>query len=118
MKTNAEQRNMQTNADQRIFDRRCFTADISFSHFNKAHSYQAQTLNLSTGGMCFKSSLSLQPGAMVAIRLGKVHPNASGTGSCEGLRSVTLAEVRWCSEAPDDQTLPYGVGVRYFEPAY
>jgi hypothetical protein len=118
MKTNAEQRNMQTHADQRIFDRRCFTADISFSHFNKAHSYPAQTLNLSTGGMCFKSSLSLQPGAMVAIRLRKVHTNASDTGSCEGLRCLTLAEVRWCGKVPDDQTLPYGVGVRYFEPAY
>jgi len=118
MKTNAEQRNMKTNADQRIFDRHSFSADIAFSHFNKAHSYHAQILNLSTGGMCFKSSLSLQRGAMVAIRLEKVHTNASDTGSCEGLRCLTLAEVRWCGKVPDDQTLPYGVGVRYFEPVY
>jgi len=118
MKTYTAQRNMKTNAEQRIFDRHSFSADIAFSHFNKAHSYQAQTLNLSTGGMCFKSSLGLQPGAMVAIHLEKIHTKSSDTGSCEGLRCLTLAEVRWCSEVPDDKTLPYGIGVRYFEPVY
>jgi len=118
MKTNAERRNMNTDAEQRIFDRHAFSADVAFSHFNKADSYQAQTLNLSKGGMCFKSNLSLQPGAMVAIRLGKVHTNASDNGSCEGLRSVALAEVRWCREVPDDKALPYGVGVKYFKPVY
>jgi hypothetical protein len=118
MKTCAEQRNMKANAEQRIFNRHAFSADIAFSHFNEAHSYEAQTLNLSTGGMCFKSSLYLQPGAMVAIRLEQVHMNASGTGSCEGLRCLTLAEVRWCRKVPDGRALPYGVGVKYFEPAY
>ena len=118
MKTNAAQRNMKTHAEQRIFDRHSFSADIAFSHFNQADSYQAQTLNLCTGGMCFKSSLSLQPGAMVAIRLEKIHTKSPGNASCEGLRCLTLAEVRWCSEVPDDKTLPYGIGVRYFEPVY
>ncbi len=118
MKTSAAQRNMKANAEQRIFDRHSFSADIAFSHFNKAQSYNAEILNLGTGGMCFKSSLYLQPGAMVAIRLGKVHMNASGTGSCEGLRGLTLAEVRWCRKVPDGKALPYGVGVKYFEPAY
>ena len=109
---------MKTNAEQRVYDRHTFAADVVVSYFNKNHSYFGQTMNLGTGGMCLKSSFSFQPGATVYIRLKKIHPNDSGTGSCEGLRCLTLAEVRWCSEVRDDKTLPYGVGVRYFEPVY
>ena len=109
---------MKTNAEQRVYDRHTFAADVVVSYFNKDHSYFAQTMNLGTGGMCFKSSFSIQPGAMVNIRLKKIHPNDSGTGSGEGLRSVTLAEVKWCSELPGAKALPYGVGVKYFEAAY
>ena len=106
------------NTEKRAYDRNSFSANVLFSHFNREHSYSAQIMNLGTGGMCFKSSLFLQPGATVYIRLKKIHPNASGTGFCEGLRSVALAEVKWCSELPGAKVLPYGVGVRYFEPTY
>ena len=109
---------MKTYAEQRVYDRHTFAADVVVSYFNKNHSYFAQTMNLGTGGMCLKSSFSLQPGATVYIRLKKIHPNDSGTGSCEGLRSVTLAEVKWCSEVPGDEVFQYAAGVKYFEPAY
>jgi hypothetical protein len=63
---------MKTIAEKRVYDRHSFTADIAFSHFNKAHSHGAQILNLGEGGMCFKSNLRLQPGATVYIRLKKL----------------------------------------------
>ena len=109
---------MKTIAEKRVYDRHNFTADIAFSYFNKAHSHGAQILNLGEGGMCFKSNLRLQPGATVYIHLKKTHPNGTGSESCEGLRSVTLAEVKWCSELPGATALPYGVGVKYFSPVY
>jgi hypothetical protein len=109
---------MKTNAEKRACERHCFAADIAFSYFNKAHSYNARTLNLCTGGMCFKSSLFLKPGATVCIRLKKIHSNGSFSGFCEGLHFVTLAEVKWCHEAPDAGAFPYGVGVKYFEAVY
>jgi hypothetical protein len=107
---------MKADTEKRVYERHSYAADIAFSYFNKEHSYSAQITNLGTGGMCFKSTFFLQPGAAVYIRLKKIHPNASG--SCEGLRSVTLAEVKWCSELPGDEASPYGVGVKYFEPVY
>ena len=110
--------NMKTNAEQRAYGRHTFAADLVVSYFNKNHSHFAQTMNLGTGGMCFKSSFFLQPGATVNIRLKKIHPNISGKGFCEGLRFVTLAEVKWCSELPGARALPYGVGVKYFESPY
>ena len=109
---------MKTNAEKRAYDRLCFSADVAVSYFNKEDSHFAQTLNLGSGGMCFRSSLFLIPGATVCIRLKKIHPNASGEGFCEGLRCVSLAEVKWCSEVPGDEVSHYAAGVKYFEPAY
>jgi hypothetical protein len=109
---------MKTNGEKRAYDRHSFSADVEFSYFNKNHSYFAQTMNLGSGGMCFNSSLFLQPGATVYIRLKKIHPNDSGNAFCEGLRSVTLGEVKWCSEVPGNEVSHYVAGVKYFEQVY
>lgn len=109
---------MKTNAEKRACERHSYTASIAFSYFNKEHCFEAQTLNHSAGGMCFKSNFFLQPGATVYIRVKKFHPNNSCTGLCHGLRSVTLAEVKWCDEELDTDVFSYGVGVKYYEPDY
>ena len=108
---------MKTNAEKRSYHRQRFSADVAFSYFNKEHSHFAQTLNLGSGGMCFRSDLFLIPGATICIHLKKIHPHASGECFCEGLRYVSLAEVKWCSEVPDDDS-HYATGVKYFGPAY
>ena len=109
---------MKTDVEKRACERHRYAADIAFSYFNKEHSYDAYTLNVGSGGMCFKTNLFLKPGATVYIRLKKTHPNDSGSDFCEGLHFVTLAEVRWCQEAPNGEAFPYGVGVKYFGAAY
>ena len=109
---------MNTNAEKRTYERHCYAADIAFSYFNKEYSYNAHTLNIGTGGMCFKSNLFLQPGATLYVRLKETHPDNSCSGFCEGLHIVTLAEVKWCQEVPNGEAFPYGVGVKYFESAY
>jgi hypothetical protein len=109
---------MQTDEEKRACDRHGYAADIAFSYFNQEHYYGAQILNLGAGGMCFKSNLRLQPGTAVYIRIKKIHPNSAGSARCDGLRSVALAEVKWCSELPDATIFPYGVGVKYFNPVY
>ena len=109
---------MNTNAEKRAYERHCYAADIAFSYFNKESSYEAHTLNIGSGGMCFKSDLYLKPGATICVRLIKTHPNGACCGFCEGLHIVTLAEVKWCQEANGAGAFPYGVGVKYFEAAY
>ena len=109
---------MKTNAEKRACERHCYAADIAFSYFNKEHSYEAETLNFGTGGMCFKSNLCLQPGATIYIRLKKTHPNGNCPGPCEGLRWVILGEVKWCSELTGPTDSPYSIGVKYFNPVY
>jgi hypothetical protein len=109
---------MKTNAEKRACERHPYAADIAFSYFNKEHSYNAEIQNLGLGGMCFKSNLWLRPGATVCIRLKQIHPNDACSGPCEGLRSLTLGEVKWCSELPDVTDFPYSIGVKYFNPVY
>ena len=109
---------MNTHAEKRACERHCYAADIAVSYFNKEDSYTACTLNIGTGGMCFKSNLFLQPGATLYVRLEKTHPNDSCCGFCEGLHIVTLAEVKWCQEVPNGEAFPYDVGVKYFEAVY
>ena len=109
---------METNAEKRACERHCYAADIAFSYFNKKNSYNAEILNLGMGGMCFKSNLSLQPGATVCIRLKKNNPNGTCSDYCEGLRSVALAEIKWCNELPGSEASYYGVGAKYFGPVY
>ena len=91
---------------------------ISFSYFNKESNFEARTLNFGPGGMCFKSNFFLEPGTIVLIRLKKSNLNGLGNGVSEGLRSLTLAEVKWCKEIHDIDVPAYSVGVRYFPPIY
>jgi len=109
---------MDTQAEKRAHERHCYAAHIAVSYFNKANSYDAYTMNIGAGGMCFKSNLFLRPGATLYVRLKETHPDSSCSGFCEGLHIVTLAEVKWCCEAPNGEAFPYDVGVKYFEAAY
>lgn len=109
---------MQTNSEKRTYDRHDLRADVMFQFFNKEPSYFAQTQNLGCGGMCFYTGLLLKPGTTVCIRLKKIHADAARANRCEGLRSITLGQVKWCSEVPGPEVAQYAVGIKYFEPAY
>jgi hypothetical protein len=91
---------------------------ISFSYFNKESYFDAQTLNCASGGLCFKSNFFLKPGATVFIRIKKCKPNDFGNGVSGGLRSATLAEVKWCRKIHDIDVPAYSIGVRYLPPPY
>jgi len=106
------------NNENRTFDRHDLKADVTFSFFNQESSYFAQTLNLGSGGMCFLTRRRLNPGTTVCIRLEKVHGAAAGACCTEGLRTITLGQVKWCSEVIRHETAEYAVGIRYFEPDY
>jgi hypothetical protein len=93
-------------------------APISFSYFNKGSYFDGQTLNYGSSGVCFKSIFFLKPGTIVFIRLKKSNPTGFCNGVSEGLRSVTLAEVKWCKEIQDIDVPAYSVGARYFPPVY
>ena len=109
---------MKSNIEKRACERRNHTSRIAFSYFNQESSFDTQTLNHCLHGMCFKSNFPIQPDATLCIRVKKFNPNGSRNSVSDGLRSVTLAEVRWCDEVLDPGAFSYEVGVKYYEPFY
>ncbi len=77
------------------------SALIRFSVFNKSHSHSARILNYGEQGMCFMSNVSLAPGAVVCIRLKTTPRHEDSESHGLGLRSLTLAEAKWCQAVAD-----------------
>ena len=109
---------MRTHAERRAYERLSDITPIVFSYFNKKSYFDAQLLNYCAGGICFKSSFSVQPSATLYIRVTKFYPNGSFTSDYGGLRSVAIAEVKWCSDILDVNEPFYGIGVKYYESEY
>ena len=109
---------MNAYTDKRACARFRHTAAIEFSHFNQTHCYKAQILNHCDEGMCFKSDVSLKPGAAVFMKLKNVYLNGICKGLCRGLRSASLAEVKWYKEISNEIDHFYEIGVKYYPSEY
>jgi len=107
---------MNAYTDKRACRRLRNTAAIEFSYFNKGNCFEAQMLNHCDEGMCFKSKVILRPGATVCIRVKNFHPNDACVDDWRGLRSITLAEVKWCKKILDANEPFYEVGAQYYLP--
>jgi hypothetical protein len=99
--------------EKRVCNRHSCVGDFTVSYFNKEQSYYSETVNVSMGGMCFKSGMYFYPGSTVYARLKKIQPYTSGKAFFDGLRLATLAEVKWCEEDYDSGLLSFIVGVKY-----
>jgi hypothetical protein len=104
--------------EKRAYERRQYCVPIEISYINKGNGSSAQSLNHCEGGMCFESALPFHPGETVNIRVKEFHPHGPCKGLCEGLRSITLAEVKWCSEASITNVSHYRVGIQFYAPVY
>ena len=104
--------------DKRAFERRDCKALIAISYFNQLYSYDAMMLNYCDDGMCFQSNLFLKPGSTIFIRVKEFQPCAALEDNGNGLRCMSVAEVKWCNEMPASESNAYGVGVKYQAPDY
>jgi hypothetical protein len=102
--------------ERRLDERFVSNAPIVFSFFSTRfwHERESTTRNHSKDGMCFVSDQPLTPGTNLFIRVAE-HPDSdSGIDQGAGLRSSTLANVKWCRDLSDGQRICYCVGVRYY----
>lgn len=104
--------------DKRACERNRYTATIEFAYFNKKHFYEAQLLNHCYEGIFLESEVSLQPPTTVVIRVKNFHTDGDCNGDCRGLRSLTLAEAKWCNEIVSETEHFYEIGVKYCQPEY
>ncbi len=104
--------------EKRAYKRQKYSVPIEISYINKGASRSGQSLDHCEGGMCLASDLPFHLGATLNIRIKEFHPQGPCIGLCEGLRSVTLAEVKWCSQVADTDAAHYRVGIQFYAPVY
>jgi hypothetical protein len=109
---------MADHMERRVFERRNYQIPIEISFFRNEKISSAKSLNHCENGMCFESTSSYHPGATLTVRVKDFHPHGPCIGLCEGLRSITLAEVKWCTENTDTVVSNYRVGIQFFAPVY
>jgi len=98
-------------ADRRRDDRQAVQAVVSFFPFSTQQTYHcdATVLNAGKNGLYFESPYPLKEGQYICIRTKEVLPH----GASADIRTLTLAQVRWCSDTIRSQGLRYGIGVKY-----
>jgi hypothetical protein len=104
--------------DKRAYPRRNFPAPLEISYINDLKRSDAQLVNHCEGGMCIKSKTAYTPGAILNVRLKRFRPNEPCAGLFEGLRSMALAEVKWCHEAMDNRRPCFNIGIKFSAPVY
>ena len=105
--------------EKRVCARCYYEAPVTCAYFNSDRFYSAKTTNHSKDGLYFESDFSLKQGASIYIRIDNYLPEAFSSGICDcgRVRSLAIAEVKWCEEIPGTYGFIYGVGLKYYEPA-
>ena len=98
-------------SDKRRDDRLAIQAVISYFPFSSQQTFQsdATALNAGQNGLYFESPYPLKKGQYICIRTREVVSDAISTN----IRTLTLAQVRWCTETEGSSRFRYGVGVQY-----
>jgi hypothetical protein len=111
-----EENAMGSEMEKRSEDRHVCDAAADWAYFNKADFYSAHLLNVSPGGGYFECGQRIIPGATLFIRLHHGQACVGDPTLRDCMRSTALGEVKWCRELVDQNSLPYGVGIRYHMP--
>ena len=88
-------------------------ARIKWSYFNKDSFYDAKINNFSQNGIYFETPHKIKPGATILIRLETFNSNDMKSDETLCLRTVSLADVKWCAESIIDGVRNFRVGVRH-----
>ena len=89
-------------------------APIFCGLFHSNQACQAEMVNCSSDGMCFRSDSSFKERSTILFRVSGPLKSAKGSKNLEGFRSVSLAEVRWLRESEEKDERPFYIGVKYF----
>ena len=100
--------------EKRINKRHKCEASIRCSCFNKENIINAKMLNYSESGMYFESDSVFKEGTNILFKMKRCLFIPSDPELCEGLRTVSLAEVKWWKEMSGEDSSHFGIGVKYY----
>jgi hypothetical protein len=102
--------------ENRAEKRHAKSAPVIFSPFSTQNwcPNHAEVGNFSTSGMFFKSSRPLTRGSTIHFRIEMDASSEEDRNHASAqLRTVTLAQVKWCKPVIENSRNCFGVGVRY-----
>lgn len=105
---------MNNGHEKRAFQRQTYEAAITFSYFNQKITYRATIFNFSEGGFSFYSKTPIKQGTTVLIKLRGMEPDSSQQAIQTSMKTVSLAEIRWCREIPETHGDQYEIGAKFF----
>jgi len=100
--------------EKRIDNRRKCDASIVCSCFNKENICNAKMLNYSRDGMYFESDSFFKEGTNIFFKIKNCQLDPSDPELCEGLRTISLAQVRWWKDMGREDSSRFGIGVKYY----
>ena len=101
--------------EKRIDKRHRCKASIAWGCFNKKKMFNAKVLNFSKDGMYFESDVFFKEGANIYFQMNDFLFDDSDPEVCEGLRTISLAEVKWWKDIGGEDDNYFGVGVKFVE---
>ena len=90
-------------------------AKIKWSYFNKGRFFDAKILNCSPNGNYFETPHEIKPGSTILIRLDTLFSKSIRCDDPLYLRTVYLAEVKWCKKSSENGDSYFVVGVRHHD---
>lgn len=72
--------------------------------------YHARALNFSESGLYFETEYPLKPGMTILFRIEVFRRKASNLEDCECLRTISLADVKWCRDLIKNGKSYFGIG--------
>jgi hypothetical protein len=88
-------------------------AVIKWSYFNQDVYFDARLINFSDDGVYFETGRELKPGVSIFLDMKRVSSSMIEPKDHQRPKSVSLGEVRWCSDLSRKDQNIYGVGVRF-----
>lgn len=86
---------------------------LTYTQLTKGTYREAELVDYSEEGLCFKSNFELKPGNYILIRV-QSESVRTKRNVCEvNVRSVSVVEIKWCYEKHDGQNLFYFIGAKY-----
>ena len=89
-------------------------ASLTWRFLNSYDSYNGRMLNFSKSGMYFESGSFLKERATIYFRLTDCKGFVPDSKRYEGMRGVSLGEIRWCREMKKQNSTCFGTGVKYY----
>ena len=106
--------------DKRTGKRHDCDAKIKWTQFNRIDFnygqeifYHARALNFSESGLYFETEYPLKPGVTIFFRIEVSRCGASNLGDCQCLRTISLADVKWCRDLAKNGESYFGIGDSY-----